>query len=296
MIYYITWTNCDPEFQVYDDDCNILLSPSLLPKSWSTLQWKTLPKRLFIDSGVYSSGSKDIKDCEDVLVDQLRICKYWPENRPVYFSHPDIIIPYKATFNEGQKLIKLNIERAKRFKEEVKKTNKIIRPVGVIHGLYEDDILNSFFELKSIGYEYFAIGSLSGRLVKNRELVIRLLQNLSDYNINPIHIFGITIPLIEKSRKFNFSSYDTSSPIKLAYYGTVLYGPPIARYVISPSRKQIQRDRSFSFRVHIQKPEYCECPVCSLNPNALLERDSTKVKFNRIIHNYFQLKWSTIKT
>ena len=296
MIYYITWTNCDPEFQEYDEDCNVLLSPSLLPSNWSTSQWNSLPQRLFVDSGIYTAGTKNIIDGAGILNDQIRICKNWPDDKPLYFSHPDIIIPYNATFKESQKLININLERAKIYYGSVSKLNKKIEPVGVIHGLCEEDILSSFFELKSIGYKYFAIGSLSIRLVKNRELVLQLLQIINDYDLCPLHIFGITIPLIENSHKLKFTSYDTSSPIKLAYYGTVLYGTPLKRYVISPSMKQIQRDKNFAFRVPIEKPMDCECPICINNPKALIEGSSIKLKFNRIIHNYFQLKWSPIKT
>ena len=295
MQYFISWTNIDPEFQQYDKNCNILLSPKLLYSNWDITKWKTFPKRLFIDSGVYTAGNREMKNPEEILQDQIYICKKWPDEKLLYLSHPDVILPYNITYKECQKLINLNLERAKIYFDLINRMKRNLKPIGVIHGLCEEDILNSFYELVEIGYSFFALGSLGIRLSKNRRIVLDLLNIVNDYCLDPIHIFGITIPLIQKSSNFNFASYDTSTPIKLAYFGTVLYGTPLKRYLIAPSKKQIQRDKNFSFRIPIEKPMFCNCPICIINPNALLEGNANTIKYNRIIHNYFLLKWSTTK-
>jgi queuine/archaeosine tRNA-ribosyltransferase len=146
-----------------------------------------------------------------------------------------------------------------------------------------------------MGYRYFAMGSLGIRLSRNKKICLEAIRIATRFEIYPLHLFGVTLPL---NTEFGFNgihSFDSASPTKLAFYGTVLYGSPLKRYVIESSSKQKFRDHNFTFRTNLGEPLPCMCPVCKVDSNALIPKTGQEGKNNRIIHNYFQIKWETEK-
>jgi hypothetical protein len=296
MIFYASWTTRDPIFQDFDPEACILVSPGGVPRYWSVDEWNNLPKKLFIDSGIFSNTKlKNQPSCQDILLSQLRIAKGWPERETIYFAHPDLIIPLKADFFTINRLIKKSIERSKIYFDLAKKSSRKIAPIGVIHGFDEETIYNSFEELISFGYKIFALGSLAIRFSNYRDKCLKVINTALRYEIKPLHLFGITCPLHNVQIASGIDSYDSSSPVKLAFYGTVLYGPPLKRYVLSPTSEQTQRDLFFNFRESLPKPLPCQCPICIDDKSRLLPVKGKKAKHDRAIHNYFQLKWATKK-
>ena len=295
MKFFVSWTKREPLFQEYDPSCNLLVSPTNVPLDWSISKWTCLPNELFIDSGAYSIRNNQIPSSKNVLERQLTITKHWPLNKKLYFSHPDLLIPLNCNFKDQNKIIKSSLERAKVYFELLSKSACNAIPIGVIQGFDEESIVNSYYELKGIGFKYFALGSIGIRLSRHKALCLEAIDIIKNYNIKPIHLFGITLPIMGNDFASEIDSFDTSTPAKLAFYGTVLYGAPLERYVIKPTAKQKQHDRSFSFRKSIMKPLHCECPICRIEPKNLLSTYDKNAKKNRIIHNFFQIKWEIEK-
>jgi 7-cyano-7-deazaguanine tRNA-ribosyltransferase len=292
MKFFVSWTKREPIFHDYDPSCKILISPAGVPLNWSVSEWKQFPKELFVDSGAYSIRANKIPSCTEVLQRQLSITAKWPKAKKLYFSHPDILIPLNSNFKDQNDIIKFSLERAKEYLALLSKTSSFAIPLGVIHGFDEESIVNSYDFLKSIGYQYFALGSIGIRLTRNKNIGLSAIDVILKYNIKPIHIFGMTLPLDGNNHlSRGIDSFDSSTATKLAFYGTVLYGSPLQRYIISPTAKQKYHDRCFTFRKHLSSPLPCECPVCKIDPNKLLSAYDPNAKFNRILHNYFQIKW-----
>jgi tRNA-guanine family transglycosylase len=276
---------------MYDPDCNILLSPTLLTANWSVKEWEMKPKNIFIDSGAYSNVK--YPSIENVLKDQIRIADGANQSGNIYYSHADVILPGNLKYIDEIGIIKKNLNRALEYIELFNKLKVKGTPVGIIQASCEEDLLCSYFQLKEFGYEYFAIGSISKRMKAEKDILKNTLHVINAHKLKPIHIFGITLPLFAGSSIFeNITSFDTSTPIKLGYYGTVLYSNPLRRYVIKPTSYQKHRDKNFAFRIHLDEPIACSCPICLNDPLALTHKDMKTAKINRIIHNYFQIKFA----
>ncbi|MFX0195359.1 MAG: hypothetical protein ACFFCW_04480 [Candidatus Hodarchaeota archaeon] len=292
MKFFVSWTSRDTCFQDYDQECNVLVSPVNVPKDWTVSSWETLPNELFIDSGSFSAKPSTIPSCEEVLQRQLFIAKRWPSSKRLYFSHPDLMLPINISFREKNEIVACSIERAKRYFSLLSKTESQAIPVGVIHGFDEETLLGTYYELFDAGYRHFALGSIGIRLAIQRELCLKAIRIAQDYLLKPLHLFGITCLLInEKHLESGAESLDSSAPAKLAFYGTVLYGSPLMRYVIAPDSNQQFHGRCFGFRKILPEPLPCKCPVCKTDPERLISKYGKEAKKSRSIHNYFQIKW-----
>jgi queuine/archaeosine tRNA-ribosyltransferase len=295
MKYFVSWTRRDPVFQEYDSQCNVLISPANVQLNWSIEKWATLPNELFIDSGAFSFKNGPLPSCQEILDRQLFIAKNWPTDLKLYFSHPDLLIPLNTNFKKRNEIINHSIKRAKAYFEMVSKLNIPIIPIGVIHGFDDESILATYFELREIGYKYFALGSIGIRLSRCRELCISIISTALNYDIKPLHLFGVTWPLKKVDLPNDIASFDSSVPAKLGFFGTVLYGSPLKRYVIAPDASQKFHDKNFSFRESISEPLPCKCPICRKDPRKLVLKYNTESNQNRAIHNYFQIKWEIEK-
>lgn len=294
MEFFVSWTSRDPVIQKYDQEANVLISPYYVTNTWSISKWKTLPAKLFVDSGAYSINEKTLCP-EDILKRQTHISKKWPNHKKLYFCHPDLIIPMRSSFIETNKIINISLERAKKYINLIKKNKNQCIPVGVIHGFDEETLLLSYQELYNAGYRHFAIGSLAIRISHSKKQCLKAIKTITEFSDNPVHLFGVLLPSHSFCHQVELDSFDSAAPAKLGYYGTVLYGPNLEHYVISPSAKQKIRDRFWRFRKATDEPFHCDCPICKFNPQILNSKDDKRSKINRIIHNYFQIKWATEK-
>lgn len=289
--FFCSWTRVDPEFQLYDEDANILLSPTILSKNWDIFKWSKLPSSIYVDSGIYSDRSSR-PSVESILDSQVRISKNIGDI-PVYYSHPDILLLKGLSQSQLINSLKENLTRAEEYIKLFRKKRINGIPVGVIHGLDPETIYLTFLRLAKMGYQYFAIGSMSVRVTHNRKLVIELLQFILDSGIQPVHILGLTLPLIDEFEPGSFASFDTAAPIKLAHNGSVLYRAPIRRCILRPDAYNHLRANVYSFRSSLDAPLSCDCPVCRTDSEQLIGDNNTKVRVNRSIHNYFMLKQET---
>lgn len=290
--FFVSWTKCEPEFQFYDSECNILISPPLMPKNWTTREWEQYPNKIIVDSGIYTSSKQSLNTVENVFEMQFALVKKFPTERECFFSHPDVIIQKNLSFYDESIIIKSNLKRAYEYIKLLKQKNIFRKPIGVIHGFDPDTVYFSFQELSRMGYEFFGIGSLSIRSINNKSLIRDILSFSSELGIKPLHVFGLTLPFHSGLNEFSINSFDTSTPVKLAYNGTVLYDNPLKRYIIKPNNYQELRAGVYTFRTIIEKPLKCNCPICEKDSDNLIVGTPDEQKKKRMIHNYFQLKWS----
>lgn len=294
MEFFVSWTRQDPVFHEYDSNANVLISPHYVNHSWNISKWQKLPHKLIIDSGAYSVNEKSFS-CDDILRRQTFMTDGWDDQNNLYFSHPDLLIPLKATFSTMNQQISKSLDRAKKYISKIRKKKIKCNPIGVIHGFDEETLISSYNELIDSGYKHFAIGSLAVRISHSKNLCLTAIKILSDFGVKPLHVFGVLWPSHAIENYYKLSSFDSAAPSKLGFYGTVLYGPKLDHYVISPNSKQKLRDRFWKFRKSLDNPLPCDCPVCKLNSKRLNSTNEKKSKIDRIIHNYFQIKWATEK-
>jgi len=291
MDFFVAWTNRDPIFQSFDPQANILVSPHHVTQNWCVSDWEQLPSKLIIDSGAFNY-KKQLTPGE-IITKQVAMAKGWENPKTLFFSHPDLFLPKGVTFSEMIKLINKSIQRAKIYIEQLRQKKVNCNPIGVIHGFDTESLIASYFELKEAGYKHFAIGSLAVRVGTNKSLCIKIIRILSDYLVYPLHIFGVLWPSYAQDCPNQISSFDSASPSKLGFYGTVIYGHKLKKYVISPDAEQQHRDRFWNFREGIPSPLPCICPICKDDPMRLVPKKNRNAKIDRAIHNYFQIKWAT---
>lgn len=294
MEFFVSWTKKDPVFQSFDPNANVLVSPHYVPQSWSVSDWTVLPSTLLLDSGAYSINEGSMT-YQNVLDRQISMSKGWNDHKKLYFCHPDLLIPRGCGFYRMNCIIRESLDRAKRYIDLIKKKRIKCIPLGVIHGFDDETLISSYQELKSVGYKHFALGSMARRISHSKELCLDILRLLSDYFVSPLHLFGVLWPSYANTGSYNLTSFDSASPSKMGFYGTVLYGPDLNKYVIAPNSKQKMRDHLWKFRKSIETPLPCNCPVCSDDPMRLIQTNLSKAKSDRTIHNYFQIKWATEK-
>lgn len=247
-----------------------------------------MPGSLMLDSGAYSPGgaSSSVRSC---LEAQMRMLEGWPRDREALLIHYDKPLRPGIPFEEYQARVSENIMNAKAYIDGFP-AQANLAPVAVIHALDEETLAASYLELRSMGYKRFAIGSLVSLSSGSRTKLDDLLKACRDLKIESLHVLGISSPLfLTEEVRGCISSFDTSSHIRNAIAGTVLYSAPYGRFVIRPSERQKIGMTSFTFRTALHAPRDCGCPACASSPDSLSGPDERGAKKMRKIHNAYHL-------
>lgn len=287
---YLCWSLREPEFQQVFPNCSLLVSPSLLTKVWNVQSWRRFPQSLIVDSGAFTQGEKkgifDVKTC---LSAQLRIITGWPEEQEAVLIHYDKPLSPNLPFDTYQARVYENLEAAKEYIDMFPR-QKNLTPMAVIHALDGETLAASILELKSMGYRRFAIGSLVALLYRDRSRLIEIFNACREIGLEGLHVLGIASPLLLKSQKGAWmGSFDSSAPVRQAIGGTIFYSDPFGRFVLRPTGVQKLNRRNFGSRLSLDLPRPCNCPVCTVDPCALLIPNETAVRQNRKIHNVYHL-------
>ncbi|MBC7474762.1 MAG: hypothetical protein H7263_10765 [Candidatus Sericytochromatia bacterium] len=297
MDYYVTWTDRDVNYQEYDDNCHMMISPRNVNKSWSSKKWTKFPKKIIIDSGaIQYIKDKRFPSPEDVLNRQLSIFGEDVPSKLLTFCSPDIpLIPYKISKTEALERIKLTIKNAEQYFNlmEKQKLYKNYRFMGVVQAFDPETAYYSSLRLAEIGYETFGIGSLIPLSARgDKQLIFRIIEAVIEAIGTRVHIFGITAPgLISKLKKLKVESIDSSTPMREAINGAIIYSNPFRRCKFLRDTRSQEWTRNYSFGEIIDKLESCICPVCIEDPDRLLLGGQKKNINWKAIHNYFHLKW-----
>lgn len=289
MKFYICWTTTDPVFCEYFKNCNILISPHNVSGAFNLNRWNNKPDNLIIDSGAYYylSNNNKFPNQKDIFKKQLKIIQGYKGNgyicqldKPIPSDNPSIENVYRD--------IETTLGNAYEFLELMKK-HKVqetygLKPMGVIQGNNKESIQYCARELKMMGYEYFGLGSLA--VLFSKEAILERIKYASEIvEGENIHLFGVSrMDVIEDLNKLNISSMDSSRPIKAAIFSRVFYSKPFKIYTIEKSRN------SKSTSSILKRPLECNCPICKVDSNLLVEEVTTRKSIDaRGIHNYYHM-------
>ena len=292
MKFYVSWYQADPLYQLYDDDCHMLISPTSVSNSWTLSRFPRLPRSVMIDSGGfrYMLGLEQMPTPQAVFERQLRILDGLDVPATLCALDFPLAGPGLSS-NELDRRITLTIAYAYDFKRlvEMYGLDGEITCIAVIQGYDTASLIYCAQELKSIGFTAYGVGSLAG-LQKHDEVLARVAAAMSVVG-KQVHVFGLSsIHTIRALKKMGVASVDSSRPVKAAAYNEVLYSHPFRRYGILGTDGNptgiISRKRCLS------EPLPCNCPVCQENSRDILGVGNHKYIGLRAVHNYFHMKWA----
>lgn len=287
---YLCWSDREPEFQQVLPETHLLISPAWLTKSWNVQAWRKLPESIIVDSGTFTQTKrKGIFDVRTCLQAQVRIIEGWPSERQAVLVHYDKPINLDLPFDQYQMRVSDNLDAAREYIDSFPRAQNLI-PMAVLHALDGETLASSYLELKSMGYQRFAIGSLVALLYRERSRLQLLLEMCRDLHLESLHILGIASPTILKDQLGPWiGSFDTSAPVRQAIGGTIFYSNPFERFVLRPTGPQKLGNRSYGSRASLDHPRTCACPVCAADPQALLSQNEIDARQKRKVHNAYHL-------
>lgn len=287
MEFYVSWYKGDPIYSRYDDDCSVLISITSVPKDWKIDDFKQFPKRLMLDSGGYSYSLRQ-KECplpKEVLDQQLKILN--KNNIETTLCSLDIpIFDDDLSSNDKDYCIDQTIGLAYEYKNLWEKyhLSNNIRSMAIVQGYDTQSLRYCAYELKSIGFDSYGIGSLAH--LYDEEIILSRVKSVIEVVGSNVHVFGKSnINLSKKFTDLGIRSTDSSRPAKSAIYNQVFYSDPFGSFKIPGKKDKNGYD--------IKKTEYeiCNCPVCKgkLHPS-ILKSGKRSYRLLRSVHNYWHLK------
>ena len=324
MEFFVSWYQGDAYYPVYDDDCSLLISITSVSQEWTIRSLPKLPRRLLIDSGGFhlgtasqiprhllaiggSRGNTDItsdelffsrfpKDdlwhilAERVLERQLSILG--GERIPTIVCALDYpILDNSLSWWEKEERIVQTIAFACELKNLIAQRGleDHITPMAVIQGYDVDSLRFCAYELSSIGFPLYGLGSLAS-LKKHAPIMERVEAVASVVGAEKLHIFGVSvIETVQALRDIGIHSIDSARPAKSAAYNEILYSSPFRRFgilepTLEPFRGRISREK------RLQEPLDCDCPICLENPMSIMGVGRRANIRDRGMHNYYHLK------
>lgn len=287
MKFYVSWVKHDPEYQQYDPDCALLVSPVWQPKYWTLANFTRLPRSVMLDSGsFYLLRAPDARlTPREVLKRQLTaLGDYW-DQVDVTICHMDRPVQGSGT-KESYDAIEATIANAYELKQllespEVHRIRNRVKFLGVIQGCDAQSIRYCAKELVRLGiFQRFGLGSLAP-LMDKREIASRVAEALRV--VEDLHVFGVSsLATMQLLKQLGVRSFDSSRPIKAAINCTLLYGSPLRCHTIAGTLRHPV--------ISIRRRRPCDCPVCCEYRHELLQTGSKRYNNLRALHNYLMLK------
>lgn len=291
MDFYVSWYHGDPLYQLYDHECDMLISPTSVSGQWTLREFPRLPRRLMIDSGGYRymitggrlPSPRQAFEAQLRILGNLRIptvlCAL---DHPM--AEPDL------SSNELDRRITQTIANAYEFRllADMYDLEREVDFMAIIQGYDQASITHCAQELKAIGFRFYGVGSLAG-LQKYQQTLDRVGAAVAVVG-QGVHVFGVSgIKTIRALKKIGVTSIDSSRPAKSAAYNELLYARPFRRYGILVDGQPTGTIRK---RKCLAKPLPCECPVCQRNSSDILQVGRREFIRLRAVHNYYQMKWA----
>lgn len=282
--FFMCWTDSDPFYQSYFEDCNILLSLAHVSQSWHISRFPIMPQKIIVDSGAYTILKNPSRSTTQQQVFNLQLSMTKGSEVPTTLCHLDMPIPPGEDDTlEVYRRIELTIANAYEFIDLFKSANLPLnfKSMGVIQGNSYDTITFCANELLRAGFDCLGIGSLA-HLYKP-ELIAERVRAATSVAGPDLHVFGISgINAASELMAMGIRSFDSSRPMKVAMYNCLFYSSPFRTY-------KLQNSRVKDSMPTLGRPLPCDCPICQKNP-ALLFRTGTKQSHNmRAVHNYYHL-------
>jgi len=291
MDFYVSWYYGDPLYQLYDDECYLLVSPTSVSSRWSLREFPRMPRRVMIDSGGYRymiAGGK-LPTPHDAFEKQLRILG--EAQIPAILCALDYPMAEPSLDpNELDRRITETIANAYEFRllADQYGSGREIEFMAIIQGYDPASVTYCAHELKAMGFTAYGIGSLAG-LRHHDETLSRVKAAISVVG-QGVHVFGLSsIRTIRALKQIGVKSIDSSRPVKSAAYNEVLYSHPFRRFGVLVGD---QTTGIVPKRRCLSQPLPCTCPVCQRKDTDILRVGDRKPIGLRAVHNYFHMKWA----
>lgn len=291
MKYFVAWTHSDPVYQQYLPDARVLISPPNVSQTWQIRSWASQPSELIIDSGAfqhYRAGRSP--NPQAVLEQQLHIVA--DMRTPVAFCHLDLLVARARNATEADAWAGQSLRHARWLINALPKLNNpsAIEPIGVIQGQNVEQIFYVAQALADMGYQRFALGSLAGMVSNARGDILRRVEAALEAVGTRIHVLGIgSAGLLAELAQLGVESADSSSPIKEAARGGVIYSNPYRRFKLASAHFR-EWSRNYGFAEILEEPLPCDCPICREDPLMMLELRGKRAVNQRAVHNYYHLR------
>lgn len=285
MDFFICWSDSDPIYQSFFEQCNILISLAHVPMSWNVGRFPTMPAKMMVDSGAFASiGNPGRKPSQyQVFCQQVNISR--GSTVPTILCHlDDPLPPVDMDTLEVYRRIERTVANAYEFLHLFKSAGlpPNFKSLGVIQGNSYETISFCANELARAGFDYLGIGSLA-TLYKN-ELILERVRAAACVAGPGLHVFGISgIEVAAKLMAMGIRSIDSSRAMKAAMYHLLFYSSPFRRFKLKEAKN---KDRV----PIIESPLPCDCPVCKKDPAPIFRAGAKKYHNMRAVHNYYHLQ------
>lgn len=290
MQYYISWTHSDPIYHQAIPDLGVLVSPPNVSLSWSLADWPVLPPRIIIDSGAYQyHRSARLVSPADTLERQLAIVK--EQTRVIGFCHLDVPLLGTRDHVDLDRRVMRSLAHARWLMEQVvaSRLPASVYPIGVIQGYSVESVYFVAQALQDMGYTSFALGSLASMATNNGDEVLRRVEAALEAIGPEIHVLGVSsVALLPAIAQLGVRSADSSAPMREAWMGGIVYSRPFRRYKIASAHFR-EWQRSYKFADLLETPLPCECPVCLVDSQRLMEIRGKQYVNLRALHNCYHL-------
>jgi queuine/archaeosine tRNA-ribosyltransferase len=165
-----------------------------------------------------------------------------------------------------------------------------VSPVGVIQAVSPEQVYHVGCALADMGYERFALGSLARLADGARPELLRRAEAALEAVGPRLHVLGVSsVGLLRELSRSGVESADSGAPMHEAARGGILYSRPFRRYKLA-SEHFAEWRRSYRLAELLDTPLPCDCPVCIVEPERLLEPRGKRSVNLRGIHNYYHLR------
>ncbi len=301
MDFYISWSHSDPHYQMYDNDCHMLISPHNITGVWQLKRFSHLPTKVLLDSGCYSyiANNLPLPTPKETFKRQLFITQ--DTDLPTTICAMDIPILRKdATLGERDRAIDKTIANAWELKLLITEYSKSlsnskpreypIEAMAIIQGFDITSLKYCARRLMEIGYTSFGIGSMAHLYDTNE--IVRRIEAVQSVIGQTVHIFGVSaIETLKEFKGLQVGSIDSTRPIKAAIYNEILYSDPYFRVGIAGSRFRLDNRKFSEGKLVSHLSIKCPCPICmgEVN-NDILVTGKRKNLLMRAVHNYYHVK------
>jgi 7-cyano-7-deazaguanine tRNA-ribosyltransferase len=301
MDFYVSWSHSDPLYQLYDERCSMLISPTAVSSIWQLNRFPRLPHQIMLDSGSYSYITNRLPLPSPKEAFNRQIAVLGNSDIPSIICAVDKPMLGKSlSLTQRNQAIDKTIANAWELKVLMaeyyirsstgKQTYKRIEPLAIIQGYDIPTLRYCARQLVAIGYSRFGIGSIAH--LYHSEEIVRRVEAVQSIVGASVHVFGVSaIETMKRLKELGVTSVDSARPIKAAIYNEVLYSEPYMRFGIEGSHFAPGNSKFSPGKLISEPPIVCPCPVCknSLNRD-ILKLGTREHLLLRAVHNYYHIK------
>lgn len=301
MDFYVSWSHSDPLYQLYDERCSMLISPTAVSSIWQLNRFPRLPHQIMLDSGSYSyvANRLPLPSPKDAFSRQIAVLG--DSDMPAIICAVDKPMLGKSlSLTQRNQAIDKTIANAWELKVLMadyyirsstgKQVHKRIEPLAIIQGYDIPTLRYCARQLVAIGYSRFGIGSMAH--LYHSEEIVRRVEAAQSIVGTSVHVFGVSaIETMKRLKELGVTSVDSARPIKAAIYNEILYSEPYMRFGIEGSHFAPGDSKFSPSRLISEPPIACPCPVCKNGLNRdILKLGTREHLLLRAIHNYYHIK------